>query len=166
MFGLMGDFTRIFIRDWRLESGLTEDELAELMDVPRDQLDALEKNESPYTPQMVYRLARIFDIDAFRLFTHPAVHFEKDGLREAMTPEALSALLRIFLPDVVSSLRDKGKLDDLINDELPDEYWEVQSDKLLKLMEFLKSYRDDPSSTLRSLFEALETQPPSPDRSC
>jgi len=162
----MGDFTRIFIRDWRQESGLTEDELAELMDIPRDQLDALEQNEAPYTPEMIYRLARIFDIDAYRLFTHPAVHFEKDGLREAMTPEALSALLRIYLPDVVSSLRDRGKLDDLINDNLPDEYWEVQSDKLLKLMEFLKSYSDDPSSTLRSLFEALETQPPSPDTSC
>lgn len=156
----MSSYTKIFVKDWRLESGLTEDELAELMDMPHDDLVALENHELDYTPSTIHRLARIFDIDPYRLFTHPAVHFERDGLREAMTRDAVSALLRIYLPDVVTNLQMRGRLDDLVEDKLSDGYWDLQADKLLKLMEFLKSYKDDPSATLRSLFEALETQPP------
>jgi len=162
----MNDYTRIFVHEWRIESGLSEGELAELMDLTSDELAAIERNEGSYTPALIHRFARVFDVDAYRLFTHPAVHFEKDGLREALSQDALSALLRIYLPDVVANLQAHGKLDDLLNEDLPDEYWEVQADKVLKLVEFLKSYKDDPSATLRSLFEALETPSPSPHTPC
>lgn len=151
----MGDVTTIFLKEWREESGLTLDELAELMEMGRDNLAAVELHDADYTPAMIFRLSRIFDIDSYRLFTHPAVRFEKDGLREALTPEAMSALLRIYIPDAVGSLRERGKLEDMLEDRLSDEYWDVQGDKLLKLMEFLKSYKEDPTATLRSLFEAL-----------
>ena len=161
----MTDYAAIFLTAWREKKDISVKQLVDLTGFEEEYIERLELNDVIYNPEILARLARALGIEPFRLFVHPAVQFDEKPNVNGITAEALTTLLKIYIPDVVSRLEKENMVGQLLDGTLPDEYWDVQSEKMIDLITFLKMCREDRTSALRGLFEPLTSEIPPPHNS-
>ncbi|MCI5046798.1 MAG: helix-turn-helix transcriptional regulator [Aquisalinus sp.] len=162
----MKEYAVIFLGAWRAHKELTVEELGRRAGLEAKTITALEKSMRDYSPEDIARLSKALGIEPYKLFVHPAVKFSDKPSFDGVTAETLATLLQLYIPDAMSRLKDQEALDRLFNDDLSEEYWQVQGDKMIELLAFLRSCREDRPAALRALFSSLETGTPpqhSPD---
>ena len=158
----MKEYAVIFLGAWRAKKDLTLEELASRTSLEVKTLKALEKSARDYDPEVIAVLSKALGIEPYRLFVHPAVQFDEQSAVNGVTAQTMATLLRLYVPDLITKLKENDQLGRMLEDDLPEDFWQVQGDKLIELMEFLRSCREDQPAALRALFSALETdsQPP------
>ncbi len=153
----MKDYAVIFLGAWRARKELTVDELAQCTGLDAKTITAIEKSSRDYNPEIIARLTKGLGIEPFRLFVHPAVQFDERPNVNGVTAATMATLLQLYIPDAISKLQSEDLLERMMKDGLPEDYWIVQGEKVIELIEFLKSCREDQPAALRALFATLET---------
>ncbi|MCI5044105.1 MAG: helix-turn-helix transcriptional regulator [Aquisalinus sp.] len=156
----MKEYAVIFLGAWRARKELTVEELGRRAGMEPKSITALEKSTRDYSPEDIARLSKALGIEPYKLFVHPAVQFSDKPSFDGVTAETLATLLQLYIPDAISRLKDRDAIQRLLDDELSDEYWQVQGEKMIELLGFLRSCREDRPAALRALFSSLETGTP------
>ncbi|WP_306252942.1 helix-turn-helix domain-containing protein [Parvularcula sp. IMCC14364] len=162
----MKEYAVIFLGAWRAHKDLTVEELGRRAGLDAKNVTALEKSTSDYSPEDIARLSKALGIEPYKLFIHPAVQFDNKPSFDGVTADTMATLLQLYIPDAVSRLKDQEALERLFADDLPEDYWHVQGEKMIELLGFLRSCREDRPAALRALFSSLETDslpPHNPD---
>lgn len=87
---------------WRLERGLTQNELAKKAGIPRPNLSAIERGKREVSLRTIYKLARALDLNPGALvdgLPPGKTNFEQNLTREAMERIAKAVVLGINLPN-------------------------------------------------------------------
>ncbi len=63
----LGELGRTYIAEWRESKGLTQEQLAEGIDLSRSTLSKIETSEAPYTQRSLEAIARVLNCQPFDL---------------------------------------------------------------------------------------------------